>query len=423
MSVTLQKQLLAGRGQRGIYSVCSAHPWVIEAAAMQAVADNTPLLLEATSNQVNQCGGYTGMLPVDFRRFAHAHTEAAGLRSDQLILGGDHLGPNPWRSLHSEEAMRNAVVMVQHYVASGFTKIHLDASMTCANDPDHLDNDRVAHRTALLCKAAEHAAAAVGLSPIYIIGTEVPPPGGASHALTTIDPTPDDAVEETWLVHQQAFEAAGLHDAWERVTAIVVQPGVEFDHNSVFEYVPEAAQHLQRFLSRHPDLVFEAHSTDYQPAQAYRRLIKDGFSILKVGPALTFAMREALFALAAMETELVAPSTRSNLRTTMEKIMLSQPEHWQGHYHGTEMEQKMLRSFSYSDRIRYYWGHPESQRAVSTLMRNLDTIRIPAPLFSQYLPLVAAQRGHIAAGAKQIVLQHIVAVLRAYSRAANPAAG
>ena len=47
----------------GIYAVCSAHPLVLEAAIRYASANQTPLLIEATSNQVDQFGGYTGMTP------------------------------------------------------------------------------------------------------------------------------------------------------------------------------------------------------------------------------------------------------------------------------------------------------------------------------------------------------------------------
>ena len=53
-------------------------------------------------------------------------------------------------------------------------------------------------------------------------------------------------------------------------------------------------------------MVFEAHSTDYQTAGALRALVEDRWAILKVGPALTFALREALFALSAIEEELIA---------------------------------------------------------------------------------------------------------------------
>ena len=46
---------------QGICSVCSAHPMVLEACIDRAIADGSPLLVEATCNQVNQEGGYTGM--------------------------------------------------------------------------------------------------------------------------------------------------------------------------------------------------------------------------------------------------------------------------------------------------------------------------------------------------------------------------
>src|ERR1700761_5412574 len=106
MSTTLQQHLAKWKagGPAGIYSVCSAHPWVIRAAAEQAAEDKSLLLVEATSNQVNQFGGYTGMRPAEFRDFVLEIVKAAGLSAGDLVLGGDHLGPNPWRKQPAEEA-------------------------------------------------------------------------------------------------------------------------------------------------------------------------------------------------------------------------------------------------------------------------------------------------------------------------------
>ena len=56
----------------GIYSVCSAHPMVLEAALRLARDTGGMALIEATSNQVNQDGGYTGMRPAGFRERVHA---------------------------------------------------------------------------------------------------------------------------------------------------------------------------------------------------------------------------------------------------------------------------------------------------------------------------------------------------------------
>jgi D-tagatose-1,6-bisphosphate aldolase subunit GatZ/KbaZ len=94
-------------GSGGVYSVCSAHPWVLEVAIQQAVEDNAIFLVESTSAQVNQEGGYTGQTPEEFAKSIRSATAQAGLAADQVLLGGDHLGPFPWRTQSSSIAMEN----------------------------------------------------------------------------------------------------------------------------------------------------------------------------------------------------------------------------------------------------------------------------------------------------------------------------
>lgn len=211
--------------RRGIYSVCSAHALVLEAAFEAARDDGSPLLIEATCNQVNHHGGYTGMTPVDFRREVEALAARTGFPLEALVLGGDHLGPNPWRHLRAKEAMQEAATMVAAYVAAGFTKIHLDASMACADDSSPLSDTLVAERAAQLCAAAEAAVEAAGSAPVYVVGTEVPVPGGetASEAadaadvdaaeagpLSHIRVTRAEAIEATLEAHREAFARYGL---------------------------------------------------------------------------------------------------------------------------------------------------------------------------------------------------------------------
>lgn len=162
----------------GIYSVCSAHPWVLEAAMDRNRSVAAPLLIEATCNQVNQFGGYTGMRPGDFRELVHGIAHKAGFQFDRILLGGDHLGPYPWQHLTADEAMSHACEMVGLFVREGYGKIHLDASMPCLGDPHPLPHHLIAERAARLCAAAE--AVATGIRPVYIIGTEVPTPGAPS---------------------------------------------------------------------------------------------------------------------------------------------------------------------------------------------------------------------------------------------------
>src|SRR5471032_3459054 len=303
------------RGQPvGIYSVCSSHELVLRAALRVAMELDTPLLVEATSNQVDQNGGYTGLRPAAFRAYVEALATALGFPLARLVLGGDHLGPNTWQKLPAEVAMAHARTLIHDYVAAGFHKINLDCSMACADDPQRLDDATVARRSADLAAVAEAAARDAGLPPpIYVIGTEVPVPGGEASLAEGLQVTTPAAAAQTLAIHQQAFDTPQLRDAWQRVIAMVVQPGVDFDHSSVHEYDPAAASALADFLEQQPGLVFEAHSTDYQRETALHAMVRDHFAILKVGPAATFALREGLLALCSIEDELLPAAQASQL--------------------------------------------------------------------------------------------------------------
>ena len=402
----------------GIYAVCSAHPIVLEAAIRYAHANHTPLLIEATSNQVDQFGGYTGMTPADFRSFVCRLADSLDFSQDMLILGGDHLGPNRWQNLPAEQAMANADDLIKSYVAAGFKKIHLDCSMSCANDPVPLTDEIVAERAARLAKVAEETCMAhFGESDlVYGIGTEVPVPGGAHETLTDLAVTTPDAARATLQAHYHAFEKHGLEGIWPRIIALVVQPGVEFDHTHIIDYQPQKAVALSKMVEDYDTLVFEAHSTDYQTPQSLRQLVIDHFAILKVGPALTFALREALFSLAAIEEELLPAKACSGLRHVLESVMLDRPEYWQSHYHGDGNARRLARGYSYSDRVRYYWPDSQIDEAFERLVRNLADDPIPLPLISQYLPLqyVKVREGDLSATPRELIINHIQDILQQY---------
>ena len=371
----------------GITSVCSAHPLVLRAALRHGKETGAPVLIEATCNQVNHQGGYTGMQPADFAALVYRIAEEESCPKQQIILGGDHLGPNPWRELPAEEAMQQAEKMMAAYVEAGFRKIHLDASMGCLGEPVALDDEITAARAARLAAVAEASAQKTGGdAPLYVIGTEIPPPGGADHEITELTPTTSASAANTIDVHQRVFAEAGLSDAFSRAIAIVVQPGVEFGNQNVIPYERHKAADLIGLLAQQPQFVFEAHSTDYQGEKPLVELVEDGFAILKVGPELTFVLREALYALDLIASDLLLDYGDRPLYQTMERIMLEHPKNWAGHYSGSDSEQKMLRHYSYSDRIRYYWAMPEAEQAVARLLEALNGLVIPLPLWRQYLP-------------------------------------
>ncbi len=408
----------------GIYSVCSAHPLVIEAALLHARRCAAPFaLIEATSNQVNQEGGYTGMQPAGFRDFVHQIAHRIGLPRDQVLLGGDHLGPNAWQALPANDAMARAEVLIGDYVRAGFRKIHLDCSMRCADDPAALSDETIARRAARLCAAAEDAYARTGgESPVYVIGTEVPTPGGATEELSTVAVTTPQAARATIDTHRAIFAEAGLGSAWPRVIAAVVQPGVEFDHRQVVGYDSAKARPLSRMIAQCDGFVFEAHSTDYQTPPALAALVRDHFAILKVGPALTFALREALWALDAIEREWIDPALASGFRHTVMDRMKADPRHWNRYYHASGAELDYDLQYSLSDRIRYYWPDPEIARAQDRMFRNLIHKPPAEALISQHLPLAhaALRDGLIKNSPADLAMAHVCTVLDAYHAATLP---
>ena len=407
------------RGEaRGITSVCSAHPKVIQQTLKIAKAFNVSALIEATCNQVNQYGGYTGMTPADFVGYVRSIADKDDFPFEYIVLGGDHLGPSVWQNESAESAMEKSEALVRDYVKAGFVKIHLDCSMRLADDPPGaLNPEIVAQRAARLAKVAENSLShwergrgEGGLR--YVIGTEVPIPGGATEHEKGLRVTTVESAWQTIDVTREAFIRDGLESAWERVIAVVVQPGVEFGDDFVLSYKPQAMQDLSRFIKGQP-MIYEAHSTDYQTGAALKDLVRDHFAILKVGPALTFAFREAVFALAMIENELISKEMRSNLIQVLEDIMLKRPEHWKKYYHGTQPEQEFKRKYSLSDRARYYWPEPEVQNAFAQLMNNFGDKVLPYSLLSQFI-------GETHLNSVQVIELKINKVLNEYMAACSP---
>jgi len=406
----------------GIYSVCSAHPVVLEATLALAAQSGGVALIEATSNQVNQDGGYTGMRPAGFRELVYGKAQAIGLPRERIVLGGDHLGPNCWQSMPATAALAKAEIMLAEYLTAGFRKIHLDCSMSCAGDPRALGDELIAERSAALCTVTEAAwRASGGEPPVYIIGSEVPVPGGAHETLSELAVTTPQAAHATIEAHRSAFAGHGLQSAWERVIGLVVQPGVEFDHHQVIDYRPAKAHALSQCIVPVPGMVFEAHSTDYQTPAALKALVEDHFAILKVGPGVTFALREALWALSDIAVELdILPEI--SIKDALLDAMQQDPKYWKAYYVDAERWQFDWQ-FSLSDRIRYYWSAPAVTRACGQLLQGLAAAKMPLTLISQYLPLqyAAIREGRLNNDPGSLVQDGIAQVLRHYAAACNPA--
>jgi D-tagatose-1,6-bisphosphate aldolase subunit GatZ/KbaZ len=414
----------------GITSICSANTFVIKAAILNAKKNSKMVLIESTSNQVDQFGGYSGLTPEEFKESVLDIARQVSYPVENIILGGDHLGPNRWQNENLDSAFKKAIDQVSAYVAAGFNKIHLDATMKCADDGNPvtaLSPLMIAERTAILCKASEESYNSTKKEfdpPVYIIGTDVPPPGGANLAKSDFHITSTEEVEETIRLTKNAFEKHGLDDAWERVIGVVVQPGVEFGDDEIFDYERKNTSGLKRLIENKENLVYEAHSTDYQKKENLKQMVEDHFAILKVGPWLTFAFREAVFALALIEKEYLSNKKNislSNLFQILEDRMIKEPVYWKKYYKGDEARKKFKMKYSYSDRIRYYWNDNYVKESFSTLLSNLTENKIPHTLISQFLPeeYKLIKNGSLTENPEELIIKRITDVLEIYNYATN----
>lgn len=412
----------------GIPSYCTANELVLEEILLRAKELDRPVLIEATANQVNQYGGYTGMRPKDFFDKIFNLAKKLGVRDDLIILGGDHLGPLTWQDKPEQEAMQKAEELVYQYVLAGFTKIHLDTSMKLADDPQGmLSTETIAKRGVRLYQVSMNAYEELrrskpdAMRPVFIIGSEVPIPGGAQEEEASLTVTSPEAFAETVRIYRGMFENAGIPEGWQDVIAIVVQPGVEFGDDQVFFYDRDAAQELCGMLQQYPEVIFEGHSTDYQSAACLREMVEDGIAILKVGPALTYGLREALFSLTLMERELVPAAEQAYLIEILDQVMMDQPKNWKKHYHGTYKQLGLARKYSFSDRARYYIGEPEVVAAINKLFRNLDKYTIPMNMLHQYMPrqYEEVRNGQLELKPKALALDGVAQFMADYEYAAG----
>lgn len=396
MRISLRETISANRAGAiaALPGVCTAHEDALRASFLLAEQLDRTLIVEATSNQVDQHGGYSGLRPDEFVAHAARAAESVGCDPGRAIYGGDHLGPQAWRGEPAESAMSKARELVAAYAAAGFAKLHLDCSEGCAGEPQRPGDAVCAARSAELAAIAMAHAPDPGALDIAV-GTEVPPPGGSRDG-GRVSPTTPDAARATLAAHVSAFG-----DAAERIACLVVQPGAEFSAWDV-DHLPDTPNAgLRAVLEDREGLCFEAHSTDHQRPEALSRLAETGFAVLKVGPALTFAWREAIYALDVLADMMLGEARRGpSVRETAERVMLAEPGRWRSHCHGDETERRLQRHFGLADRIRYYWRIPALAEAAAALRSEIADAPLRRPILGQVFAREVVERaeavGHVA---------------------------
>jgi D-tagatose-1,6-bisphosphate aldolase subunit GatZ/KbaZ len=375
---------------KGIISVCSSNEIVLEAVLKRMKNTNLPVIIESTANQVNQFGGYSGLTPSQFKERVIKIAQKVDFPLERIILGGDHLGPFVWRDQEPEIAMEYAKQMITEYIKAGFTKIHIDTSMRLKGE-NSVDDKIIAKRTAVLCRIAEECFEKNSINnphitrPVYVIGADVPPPGGESSICQAV--TTKEELERSLEYFKEAFKKEGIEHVFDYVVAVVANFGVEFGSDEIVDFDMEKIRPLKELLAKY-NIVFEGHSTDYQTKENLKRMVEWGIAILKVGPALTFALREALVALSHIEEEIYSNEKEklSRFREVLLNTMLTCKEHWSKYFDENDKLIKSKLLYSYLDRWRYYFENESVKSAVYSLIGNLENVKIPPWLVSQYFP-------------------------------------
>lgn len=343
-------------------SFCTSNFDVIKAIFLYVKKKKYPVLLECTSNQVNQFGGYTGLNPREFNKKVKSLNSEIKIRKENIILGADHLGPLPWKNFDKKKAFLNAKQLLRLIVKENFTKIHLDTTIKCRNDKN-LNLEEIRSRFLELFNIIPKRK----LNKIYFVaGSEVPFAGGGDFN-QNISKLED--IKNDYLIYDSAIN----FNKSQKEFALVIEPGMSFTNNKVFKPKIKNLKKIIKF-SRKKRIFFEAHSTDYQKMNVLKKLVKANFKFLKVGPELTFKYHDSLKFMLNLEKKIIPKNDLSKLNENLKKIMNKNKKYWKSYYKGSISKINYLKFNSKLDRIRYYWSDKLIEKSKKKLFKNICKI-------------------------------------------------
>ncbi len=386
----------------GLPCFCTANEMVLRTLFECCATHDVPAVIEASSNQVNQDGGYTGMSAADFSQWIGLLSAEYGVANERLVMSGAHLGPRPWSHLSPKDALDKTKNLVKDFAAAGFRKIHLDAPVAC-NEEQQPDLQTLATRTARLCEIAEkHSPHPDQL--VYVLTAPMTEPAFESNFSTEAHRAPPatnaEQLNTTLAAYQEAFIKQGLRHAWTKVVSIDAYLGIGFDHFSVHPLRENPIRRLSTEIMKHDGLSLSATSVDYQSSRNLSTLVENHVVFLKTGPELTFRMRESIFALATIAQQIAVTDT-PDIIAVIDSAIIEHPADWAPYFTGDIAIRKQLHHYSFSDRLRYYWNFPDVRSQLLKFISSLDTIKLPEALVSQHF--LAKEFGTLDIPASQLI--------------------
>lgn len=338
-------------------SLCSSNFDVLKLSMIFAKYNDLPLLIESTSNQVNQFGGYTYLKPRQFYKKLKDLAKKIKFKNN-FYIGADHLGPLPWKNLNDHVAMKNSIKLFKDVVNSGYNKIHIDTGIKLKNDKI-LSKKKIIQR----CEKIFNSISKKKLNNIFFVfGTEVPVAGGGTlynSKTTSLASIKDDLKYYSKL--QKSF-------------SLVIEPGLGFNNSKVFDLKIKYFK-KKKILSRLSNFSYEAHSSDFQNSLALKKLVKNNFKFLKVGPELTFFYMRAIMQMHKIEN-MNNFKKKSNIRKIISAEMNRDNKYWVNYYHGSKKKIEYLKFNSLLDRSRYYWSKKNITKSLRLLKQNINSLDI-----------------------------------------------
>ena len=346
---------------KALPSFCTSNIDVIESILFFCNIKKLPCLIESTSNQVNQHGGYTNKTPKMFVKEISSLRKKIKFDSKRLFLGGDHLGPLPWGKKNKNIAIKNSISLINDYLSENFCKIHVDTSIKCKNDK-FINSEIVFNRTSEILN--NDSIKKKIKNRLLVVGTEVPLAGGGDNK--NLIRTSTKQIETEVFNFKKIFQKLNLRNSF---FGLVIEPGMKYKHSKITK--PNFTQFgNKKNISKKNNFFYEAHSTDYQSKKILRQLVKNNFRFLKVGPELTYNYARSLFFMENIEKKKIKLKN-SNIKKTIFFSMLKNKKYWNGYYIKKKPE---LFLNSKLDRMRYYFDTKEVKNSVGILRRNINLL-------------------------------------------------
>tara|TARA_B100000767_G_C19718103_1_gene515916 strand:+ start:141 stop:1364 length:1224 start_codon:yes stop_codon:yes gene_type:complete len=346
---------------KSLPSFCTANFDVIESIFYYCLINKFPCLIECTSNQVNQDGGYTFTTPKLFVKKINKLRKKIKLNKSQLFLGGDHLGPLPWKNNTNKTALKKSIKLINNFLNEKFDKIHIDTSIKCKND-QLINNEIIFDRT---CKILNSPIIKKKIdNKFLVIGTEVPLSGSDDDKKVIITSMKKIKIEA--LKFQNLLVNLKLK---KKIFGLVIEPGMKYMNSSIKKPIFTKFLNKKKF-SKANDFVFEAHSTDYQPKKILLNLVDNNFKFLKVGPELTYNYSRSLFFMNKIENKFFKNPT-SDIKKNILLSMKEKNKYWKEYY---DKNNDLLLLNSKLDRSRYYLNTKNVENSIRILKNNINIL-------------------------------------------------